>query len=117
MKDWRKKYLFRAWLRRWQYLLGFEKWMIRIRYVYDIPPDFKGEKAYGDAETFSNFEDKTAKIVFNLKRHKTEEKIRRTCIHELLHLVADEETKEVHQWIRRLERRLDRVPRRIGGVF
>lgn len=119
MKDWRKKHLIRLWLRRWQFLLGLEAWEIKLRYPQVLPPNKPGEEpSKGDAITnVSDFAKKRATIRFALSHMTTTDKIRRTCIHELCHLIADEETKEVHQWIRRLERHLDKIPRRIGGVF
>lgn len=111
-----KKRLIRLYVRRWQYLLGFESW--EIRWTTGKPIATEGSPPpYGDAECFPDFDLKRAVIYFNLKRMNSLDKIERTAIHEILHCLSRDETKEMHQQIRRLEKTIRRVRLRSGGVF
>lgn len=115
MKDYQKRRLIRAYLRSWQYLLGLEGW--QVRWTTGKPIEGNGTSPpYGDAECFPDFDEKKAVIYFNLKRMTSVAKIDRTCLHELLHLLRRNETKEEHQFIRRLESVIRRVRMRTGRV-
>lgn len=114
-----KKYLIKAFMGRWVYLLGLEGWDVKWRTGKKIEGN-SAHPPYGDAECFSDQEAKTATIFFDLKRMTSAEKIERTTIHELLHLLhpdKDIDNVALHQFIRRMERTIRRIRLRSGGVI
>lgn len=116
MKDYRKRYLLRFYIRRLQVRLGLERRVIRWRAVKEIGPRRK-KPPYNQAECFVH-EDGSILFIFSLALLNTEEIIRRAVLHEFLHIYHDDEySEELHQFIRRLERPLDRLLRRVEWVF
>lgn len=116
MKDWRKRYLLRFYIRRLQVRMGLEQTIIHYQAVRSLGPR-RNRPPYNQAECYVH-EDGSVFLRFALSRLTSEEMIRRAVIHEFLHIFHSEEySEELHQFIRRLERPLDRMLRRGEWVF
>lgn len=115
MTPWKKRQLIRSYLRYWSLRL-VPGWEVRWT-TGKVEGGKNGHPPYGHAEAFPNYEKKRVFIRFNLRWMTSEEKIERTVIHELFHcLTGEEESKEEHQMIRRLEKPIRRIRLRVGQV-
>lgn len=116
MNDAQKKHLIRAFLKYWRVRL-IPEWAVLWRSGF-VAGGTNGHPPYGHAECYPSYEDKRAFIRFNLLQMSSREKIERTVIHELFHcLTGEEESREEHQLIRRLERPIRRIRLRAGEVI